>query len=62
MLKLNETKKETIVFFHLQVIRAKRGMKAELSKRGSSGRSGAFSVLVSHSNIWLIFFPPDKLF
>lgn len=36
------------------MIRAKRGMKVQLSKRGSSGRSGAFSVLVSHRKI--VFF------
>lgn len=44
--------------FHLQVIRAKRGMKVQLSKRGSSGRSGAFSVLVSHRKI--VFFLGKK--
>lgn len=42
------------------MIRAKRGMKVQLSKRGSSGRSGAFSVLVSHRKI--VFFPEKEMF
>lgn len=51
----SQTKKETIILFCFQVIRAKRGMKMEPSKRGSSGRSGAFSVLVSHCFFVLFF-------
>lgn len=39
---------KTWMWFHFQVIRARRQVKMEPSKRGNSERSGAFSVLVSH--------------
>lgn len=40
--------KELTVVSPLQVTRAKRQVKLDPPKRGKSGRSGAFSVLVSH--------------
>ncbi len=39
--------------FHFQVIRARRQVKIDQPKKGSSGRTGALSVLVSHHMVFI---------